>query len=83
MAGFNSKVEHKNITYLVQTQDLGSPAYCIESLIYKAGRTLSPRKMFYTHLLNNPIIKEEILQLLEEQHKAVLKTISDGKLDHA
>lgn len=83
MAGFNTKIEHNNISYIVQTQDLGSPAYCIESLIYKAGRTLSPRKMFYTHLLNSASIKEELLQLLEEQHKAVLKTISDGKLDHA
>ena len=83
MAGYNTKIEHNGIAYIVQTQDLGSPMYCIESLIYKSGRTLSPRKTFYTHLLSSPTLKEKIHQLLEEQHKTVLKTISDGKLDHA
>lgn len=83
MAGVNTKIEHKNIAYIVQTQDLGSPTYCIESLIYKSGKALSPRKTFYAHLLSSPTLKEKIHQILEEQHKAVLKTISDGKLDHA
>ena len=83
MAVFNTKIEHMGITYIVQTQDLGSPIYCIESLIYKSGRALSPRKTFYSHLLSSPKLKEKIHQILEDQHKAVLKTISDSKLDHA
>ena len=83
MAGFITKIEHKNITYNVQTQDLGSPTYCIESLIYESGRALSSRKTFYSHLLSSPSLKEKIHQILEDQHNAVLKAISDGKLDHA
>ena len=83
MAGYNTKIEHNDITYIVQTQDLGSPSYCIESLIYKSGRALAPRKTFYAHLLSSPKFKENILLLLEEQHNAVLKTISDGKLENA
>jgi len=83
MAGYSTKIEHNMVTYIVQTQDLGSPTHCIESLIYKSGRTLPPRKTFYSHLLSSPSLKEEILQILEEQHKAVLKTISEGKFDHA
>jgi len=83
MAGFSTKIEHKGISYIVQTQDLGSPTHCIESLIYKSGRALSPRKTFYLHLLNSPTLKEELLKLLEEQHKTVLKTITDGQFDPA
>jgi len=83
MAGFNTKIEHNGIAYIVQTQDLGSPAYCIESLIYKSGRALPPRKTFYSHLLNSPALKETIHKILEDQHNTVLKTIADGKLDHA
>ncbi len=81
MAGFNTKIEHNGFSYIVQTQDLGSPTYCIESLIYKSGRALSPRKTFYSHLLNSPTFKEEILQLLQEKHNAVLKAITAGQFD--
>lgn len=83
MAGFNTKIEHQGITYIVQTQDLGSPSFCIESLIYKSGRTLSPRKTFYSQHLNNPALKEKILNLLEEQHQNILKAISNGQFDFA
>ena len=83
MAGFNTKIEHKGISYIVQTQDLGSPTYYIECLIYKSGRALPPRKTFYAHLLSSPTVKEKILQLLEEQHNAILKNISEGKFERA
>jgi len=82
MAGFNTKIEHNGITYIVQTQDLGSPFFCIESLIFKSGRARSPRKTFYSQHLSSPTLKEKIHQLLEEQHKAALKAITDGQFDH-
>ena len=81
MAGFNTKIEHNGTSYIVQTQDLGSPSFCIESLIYKSGRALSPRKTFYLQHLNSPTLKEDIHQLLDEQHKAVLKSITAGRFD--
>lgn len=83
MAGFNTKIEHKGVIYIVQTQDLGNPSYCIESLIYKSGKALSPRKNFYSQLLNSPTLQERIDQLLEQEHKAVIKAITDGQFDHA
>jgi len=82
MAGFNTKIEHKGIAYIVQTQDLGSPSFCIESLIYKSGRTLSPRKTFYLQHLNSPTLKEKVHQLLDDQHKAVLRAIAAGQFEH-
>jgi len=82
MAGINTKIEHNGVTYFVQTQDLGKPSHCIESLIYKSGRALSPRKTFYSQQVNSPTLKEDIDQLLEQQHKSVLKSIVDGQFDH-
>lgn len=82
MAGFNTKIEHNGVTYIVQTQDLGNPSYCIESLIYKSGKALSPRKNFYAQLLNSPTLQERIDQLLEQEHKAAIKAITDGQFDH-
>lgn len=82
MAGFNTKIEHNGFTYIVQTQDLGSPSFCIESLIYKSGRALSPRKSFYAQHLDSPGLKENIEKLLEEQHSSVLKAITSGQFNH-
>jgi hypothetical protein len=82
MAGFNTKIEHNGITYFVQTQDLGNPTQCIESLLFKSGKALSPRKTFYSQYLNSPTLKEVVEKLLEQQHKAVLKAIADGQFDH-
>ena len=82
MAGLNTKIEHNGVSYIVQTQDLGNPSYCIESLIYKSGKALSPRKNFYAHLLNSPTLHELLDQLLEQEHKAAIKTIKNGQFDH-
>ena len=81
MAGFNSKIEYKGITFLVQTQDMGRPTNCIESLIYKSGKTLAPKKTFYTQHLNSPNFNDKIQGLLEDQHKSIIKAIADGKYD--
>ena len=55
MAGYNTKIEHNMVTYIVQTQDLGSPTHCIESLIYKSGRTLPPSKDILLTSLEQPL----------------------------
>lgn len=82
MAGLNSKTEHDGTTYQVQTQDMGAPSYCVESIIYKSGRALAPRKTFYTQHLNSSVLQEKIRQIIQKQHVAVLKDISEGKFAH-
>jgi len=82
MAGYNSKVEHKGITYIVQTQDLGRPANCVESIIYKSGRALAPRKTFYTQHLNDPDLKNAIERIIEMQHKTILEAINSGRFEN-
>ena len=81
MAGFNSKIEHKGVIFLVQTQDRGRPSNCVESLIYKSGKALAPRKTFYTQHLNSPDLQNTILEILEMQHNSILKAIAEGKFD--
>ncbi len=82
MAGINTKIEHNGVTYIIQTQDLGTPSYCIETLIYKSGKALPPRKNFYSQLLNSSTFQELLDQLLEQEHKDAIKTIADGQFDH-
>ncbi|MEW5901152.1 MAG: hypothetical protein AB1715_06795, partial [Acidobacteriota bacterium] len=82
MAGFNIEIKRQSAVFHVQTQDLGPSARCVESLIYKSGRLLSSRKTYYTSWLASPHLQEKILQMMDEQHHAIIKEIADGKFDH-
>jgi hypothetical protein len=82
MSGFNTEVKYKSASFHVQTQDVGPSARCIESFIYKSGKLLSSRKTYYTSFLASPGLQEKILEIMEEQHNAILKEIADGKFEH-
>lgn len=82
MTGFNTEVKHRGATFLVQTQDVGSRAQYVESLVYKSGKLLSTRKTYYTSFLGSPELRQKIQRLMEDQHNAILKDIADGKFDH-
>ncbi len=81
MAGFNTTIEYKGATFLVQTQDKGPGAPYVESLIYKTGRLLTSKKTFYTSSLSDPNLKRIIADTMEAQHNAVLEDIALGKYD--
>lgn len=82
MAGYNTEITHLGANFHVQTQDKGPGVNYVESIIYKSGRVLSSRKSFYAVFLNKQNLAEKIKLIIEEQHNAILKEISEGKFDH-
>jgi hypothetical protein len=82
MAGFNTEVKRLAAVFHVQTQDVGPSLRSVESLIYKSGKLMTSRKTDYTSSLGSPELQARVRQIMEEQHKAILKEIADGKLDH-
>ena len=82
MCGFNTEAKRLAATFHVQTQDLGSSARAVESLIYKSGKLLSSRKADYTSFLGSPDLADKIHRIMEEQHAAILTEIAAGKFDH-
>lgn len=81
MPGINTQIKYKGLSFHLQTQDKGASAKYIESLIYKAGKTLYSRKTPYHSLINRPDFKQQILQLMKKQHLAFINEVSDGKCD--
>jgi hypothetical protein len=79
--GFNTRFDYKGANFLVQTQDKGTSAHYVESLIYKSGQLLTSKKTFYTSFLNSPNLSKLILRIVEDQHKTILQEIADGKFD--
>lgn len=82
MSGYNTDVEHNGLMFHVQTQDQGANAHYVESAVYKSGKVLASRRTYYTNFLDRPALPDKINEITEEQHKAVLKDITDGKFDH-
>jgi hypothetical protein len=81
MGGYNTRVDYRGDAYIVQTQDKGLGAQYVESLIYKSGRLLRSKRTFYTAFVADPDVKDRIERLMEEQHKAILGQIVEGRYD--
>ena len=81
MPGINTQIKYKGLSLHLQTQDKGASAKYIESLIYKAGKTLYSRKTPYHSLINKPDFKQQFLLLMKKQHLALINDISEGKCD--
>jgi len=79
MSGYNTRVEYRGDSYIVQTQDKGLAAQYIESLIYKSGQLLASKRAFYTGFLGAPDLKDRVERMMEEQHKAILGQIVEGR----
>ncbi|OGD16122.1 MAG: hypothetical protein A2W20_06415 [Candidatus Aminicenantes bacterium RBG_16_66_30] len=81
MGGYNTRVDYRGDSFIVQTQDKGLSAQYIESLIYKSGRLLASKRAFYTAFMDAPDAPSRIERMMEEQHKAILGQIVEGRYD--
>lgn len=79
LVGYNTNVPFKGNTYHVQTEDTGLENLVILSLLYFKGAILASRKTSYAHVKGDNI-KEQVRELMKEQHKALIKELLSGKL---
>ena len=82
MGGLNTEIEHKGTSLHIQSQDKGLTAQYVETLVYATGKLLVSRKVSYTQYLDNPNLEKKIWEMINEQHKKILREISEGKFDH-
>ena len=82
ITGFNTDVRHGNRVYHVQTEDKGLSNPKIETLIYVGGEILDNYRSSYEDLLASPPIVDAAIQSrMDEQHRAVIRDIKNGKYD--
>ncbi len=81
MGGYDTRVDFKGEAYIVQTQDKGQGAQYIESLIYRSGRLLATKRAFYTAFLGLPDASDRIARMMQDQHKAIMDQIVEGRYD--
>jgi hypothetical protein len=82
ITGYNTDVRHGNRIFHVQTEDKGLSNPKIETLIYVGGEILDNYRSSYEDLLAAPPVGETAIQgRMDEQHRAVIRDIKNGKYD--
>lgn len=82
ITGYNTDVRHGNRIFHVQTEDKGLTNPKIETLIYVGGEILDSYRSSYEDLLAAPPISDGVIQSrMDEQHRAVIRDIKNGKYD--
>ncbi len=82
ITGYNTDVRHGNRVFHVQTEDKGLRNPKIETLIYVGGEILDNYRSTYDDLLAAPpLVETDIQSRMDEQHRAVIRDIKNGKYD--
>jgi len=83
LTGYNTDIKHEGVVYHVQTEDGGADNPVIVSLVYQGGRILASRKTSYAKLLGTDNLISQLRDLLEKQHREMIKAIHNGTLGTA
>ncbi len=81
LTGYNTDIKHEGTVYHIQTEDGGAEHPAIVSLIYVGGRILASKKTSYEKLLNTEGFMSKLRQLLEKQHKMMIKAVITGSIE--
>ncbi len=82
VTGFNHNIKHKGKVYHVQTEDSGVNNPHIITHLFVGGNILASKKTSYADILNAENLGEVVRELMEEQHKEMLRNLINGVYDN-
>ena len=81
VTGFNHNIKYKGRVYHVQTEDSGVNNPHIITHLFVGGNILASKKTSYSDILNAESLAEVVRELMEEQHKEMLRNLINGVYD--
>src|SRR3954466_7214592 len=81
VTGFNHNIKHKGKVYHVQTEDSGVNNPHIITHLFVGGNILASKKTSYADILGAENLQEVVRELMEEQHKEMLRNLINGTYD--
>jgi len=81
LPGFNHNVKHKGQLYHVQTEDSGKHNPTVTTLLFLGGNILASLKTSYAEHLNAEELHKRVRELMEAQHKQMLRNLLKGLYD--
>ncbi len=82
VTGFNHNIKHKGKVYHVQTEDSGVNNPHIITHLFVGGNILATKKASYVDIAKAPNIAELVRDMMEEQHKEMLRNLIGGTYDN-
>src|SRR5262245_56634882 len=80
--GFNHNISHAGRVFHVQTEDSGVNNPNITTHLFVGGNILASKKTSYAVLLKAENLHELVRQLMEDQHKQMLRNVVSGVYDN-
>jgi len=79
ITGFNNDVVYNKKTYHIQTEDVpGEDPYTL-TLLYYGGAIIARIKTHYRSLSAQMLTEQEVLDLMEKQHKKMITDLRAGR----
>ena len=79
--GFNHNVKHKGTAYHVQTEDSGIDNPRIITHLFVGGNVIASKKTGYADIIGAENLAQVVRELMEEQHKEMLRNLIAGVYD--
>lgn len=79
--GFNHNVMHKGKLFHIQTEDKGRKGAEIVTHLFVGGNILNTKRTSYTDILEAENLTEIVREMMEEQHKNMLRDLKNGQYD--
>ena len=79
--GFNHNVKHKGTPYHVQTEDSGIDNPRIITHLFVGGNIIASKKTSYADIVGAENLAQVVRELMEEQHKEMLRNLISGVYD--
>jgi hypothetical protein len=81
LTGFNHNVTHRGKVYHVQTEDSGIANPHIITHLFVGGNIIASKRTSYANIVKAERISEIVRDLMEEQHKEMLRNLVSGLYD--
>ncbi len=83
VTGFNHNIKHKGKVFHVQTEDSGVNNPHIITHLFVGGNILATKKTSYADIASSENLAELVKEMMEEQHKEMLRNLINGVYDNA
>ncbi len=81
VVGFNHNIKHRGRTYHVQTEDSGLENPHVVTHLFVGGNVVASKRTSYADIVGADNLPRVVRELMEEQHKEMLRNLVDGAYD--
>ncbi len=79
--GYNQNIIYSGNMYHIQTEDGGKSNPMVTTLLFLGGSIAYKKTTPYIDILNSENLEEVVREIMNDQHKGVIKDLVGGQLD--